>query len=110
MPKPAGGGDPTPEPPTPGPTPPTPGSEPGPEPTPTTKTYKKVTISGSVPIENYSQLFSSFVNTLKNNHLKIEVKFTASNSPASPLTDNSPIFKSVKESASQLGLEFEVEE
>ena len=73
-------------------------------------TYKKVTISGSVPIENYSQLFSSFVNTLKNNHLKIEVKFTASNSPASPLTDNSPIFKSVKESASQLGLDFEVEE
>jgi hypothetical protein len=110
MPKPAVGGGPTPEPPTPGPTPPTPGSEPGSEPTPTTKTYKKVTISGSVPIENYSQLFSSFVNTLKNNHLKIEVKFTANNSSANPLTDNSPIVKSVKESASQLGLEFEVEE
>ena len=107
MPKPAGGEKPTPEPPTPGPTP---GPEPGPDPTPATKTYRKVTISGSVPIENYSQLFSSFVNTLKNNHLKIEVKFTASNSPASPLADNSPIFKSVKESASQLGLEFEVEE
>ena len=109
MPKPAGGGSPTPEPPTPGPTP-APGPQPGPDPTPATKTYRKVTISGSVPIENYSQLFSSFVNTLKNNHLKIEVKFTASNSPASPLADNSPIFKSVKESASQLGLEFEVEE
>ena len=110
MPKPAGGGGPTPEP-TPGPSPtPTPSPEPGPEPTPVTKTYKKVTISGSVPIENYSQLFSSFVNTLKNNHLKIEVKFTASNSSTNPLTDNSPIVKSVKESASQLGLEFEVEE
>lgn len=108
MPKPAGGGGPTPEP-TPGPSP-TPSPEPGPEPTPTTKTYKKVTISGSVPIENYSQLFSSFVNTLKNNNLKIEVKFTASNNPTNPLTDNSPIVKSVKESASQLGLEFEVEE
>jgi CRISPR/Cas system type I-B associated protein Csh2 (Cas7 group RAMP superfamily) len=60
--------------------------------------------------ENYGQLFSSFVNKLKNNHLKIEVKFTASNSSANPLTDNSPIIKSVKESASQLGLEFEVEE
>ena len=69
-----------------------------------------MTISGNVPIENYSQLFSSFVNTLKNNHLKIEVKFIASNSPASPLADNSPIVKSVKESASQLGLEFDVEE
>lgn len=111
MPKPAGGGaGPSPEPgptPTPGPAP-TPGPEPAP--TPATKTYKRVTISGSVPIENYSQLFSSFVNTLKNNHLKIEVKFTASNNPANPLTDNSPIVKSVKESASQLGLEFEVEE
>ena len=29
------------------------------------ETYKKVIVSGSVPIENYSQLFSSFVNTLK---------------------------------------------
>ena len=110
MPKPAGeGGGSSSEPPTPGPTPPS-TPEPGSEPTPTTKTYKKVTISGSVPIENYSQLFSSFVNTLKNNHLKIEVKFTASNSSTNPLTDNSPIVKSVKESASQLGLEFEVEE
>lgn len=107
MPKPAGGGNPTPEPPTPtpGPTP-----APGPEPTPATKTYRKVTISGSVPIENYSQLFSSFVNTLKNNHLKIEVKFTASTNETNPLTENSPIVKSVKESASQLGLNFEVEE
>lgn len=50
------------------------------------------------------------MNTLKNNHLKIEVKFTASTNEANPLTENSPIVKSVKESASQLGLEFEVEE
>ena len=111
MPKPAGGcAGPTPEPPTPSPGPtPTPGPEPGPEPTPEIKIYKKVTISGNVPIENYSQLFSSFVNTLKNNHLKIEVKFTASNNSTSPLAENSPIVKSVKESASQLGLDFEVE-
>ena len=108
MPKPAGGGETDPQP-TPGPSP-TPSPEPGPEPTPAAKTYKKVIVSGSVPIENYSQLFSSFVNTLKNNHLKIEVKFTASNSSTSPLADNSPIVKSVKESASQLGLEFDVEE
>ena len=110
MPKPVGGGaGPSPEP---GPTPPTPTPEPGhgPEPTPATKTYKRVTISGSVPIENYSQLFSSFVNTLKNNNLKIEVKFTANNDPTNPLTDNSPVVKSVKESASQLGLCFDVEE
>ena len=108
MAKPAGGGDPVP---LPGSEPtPSPGPDPEPTPTTVTKTYKKVTISGSVPIENYSQLFSSFVNTLKNNNLKIEVKFTASNNSTNPLTDNSPIVKSVKESASQLGLNFEVEE
>lgn len=115
QPQPTGGsGQPTP--PTGGgsePTPPS-GGEPTPPsgtpPTPATKTYRKVTISGNVPIENYSQLFSSFVNTLKHNHLKIEVKFTAENNATSPLTDSSAIVKSVKESASQLGLNFEVEE
>ena len=38
------------------------------------------------------------------------VKFTANNNPTNPMTDNSPIIKSVKESTSQLGLEFEIEE
>lgn len=112
MPKPAGGGG-APTPVTPSPElglTPTPGPESGPEPTPATKIFKKVTISGNVPIENYSQLFFSFVNTMKNNHLKIEVKFTASNNDANPLTENSQIIKSVKESASQLGLNFESEE
>ena len=112
MPKPAGGpgAEPTPTPGSVPGTPPSAGPSPEPTPTPVTKTYKKVSISGSVPMENYSQLFSSFVNTLKNNNLKIEVKFTASNNATSPLTDNSPLVKSVKESASQLGLNFEVEE
>ena len=101
--------------PNPGPTPssePTPGPipTPGPVPTPlTVKKYKKVTISGEVPIENYSQLFSSFINTLKNNHLKIEIKFSAKSTESNPLMENSAIIRSVKESASQLGLDFEVE-
>lgn len=89
---------------------PTPEPQPDPNPKPTAKTYRRVTISGNVPIENYSQLFSSFVNTLKNNHLKIEVKFTAESYASNQLTDNSPIVKSVKESASQLGLNFETVE
>lgn len=74
------------------------------------KTYKKVTISGSVPLENYSQLFSSFINTLKSNRLKIEIKFTAKTTDSNPLTENSATIKSVKESASQLGLDFATEE
>jgi hypothetical protein len=82
----------------------------GGETTPTAKTFKKVTISGQVPLENYAQLFASFVQTLKNNNLKIEVKFTAKNTSGNPLTENSSTVKSIKESASQLGLDFEVEE
>ena len=77
---------------------------------PAIKTYKRVTVSGQVPMENYAQLFSSFVQTLKNNNLKIEIKFTAKTTGANPLTENSATIKSVKESASQLGLDFEVEE
>ena len=77
---------------------------------PETKTYQKVVISGQVPLENYAQLFTSFVQTLRNNNLKIEVKFTAKTTGANPLTENSATVKSVKESASQLGLEFDVEE
>lgn len=108
--------------PTPGPSPvPTPTPNPGPNPNPggdttpvpqpgTSKTYKKVVISGTVDMVSYSQLFASFIQTLKNNNLSIEVKFTAKNTALNPLTDNSATVKSVKESASQLGLNFEVEE
>ena len=77
---------------------------------PETKTYQKVIVSGQVPLENYAQLFTSFVQTLRNNNLKIEVKFTAKTTGANPLTENSATVKSVKESASQLGLNFEAEE
>lgn len=80
------------------------------EPEPSVKTYKAITISGRVPIENYTQLWTSFVNTLKNNGLEINVSFRAKNNGNSPLNENSPIVKSVKESASQLGLDFKVEE
>ena len=79
-------------------------------PQPTTKKYKKVTIEGNVPLENYSQLFSSFINTLKNNHLKIKMRFTAESTETSPLTENAPLVKSITESASQLGLDIEFEE
>ena len=77
---------------------------------PETKTYQKVIVSGQVPLENYAQLFTSFVQTLRNNNLKIEVTFTAKTTGANPLTENSATVKSVKESASQLGLNFEAEE
>ena len=74
------------------------------------KEYKSVTISGKVPLENWTQLFASFVNVLKNNGLEIEVKFKAKTKAGHQLTENSVTVKNVKESASQLGLKFEAEE
>ena len=67
-------------------------------------------ISGRIPLENYAQLFTSFVQTLRNNNLSIEVKFTAKSTNANPLAENSATVKSIKESASQLGLDFIGEE
>lgn len=91
---------------------PTPGGEPTPEPkpTPSETTYSKITISGEVPVENWTQLFTSFVNTLKSNKLQIEVKFTAKSTDTHPITSGSQLFKSVKESAAQLGLNLDPEE
>ena len=89
-------------------TPPTPVDTPVTE--DTIKEYKSVTISGKVPLENWTQLFASFVNVLKSNGLEIEVKFKAKTKPGHQLTENSVTVKNVKESASQLGLKFEAEE
>ena len=75
-----------------------------------TRTFQRVTINGSVPIENYNELFSSFIQTLRYNHLKIEMKFSAETTATSPLAENSPIVKSITESASQLGLNINFEE
>ena len=103
-------GMPVPNPGTPTPTPGRETPEENPVPSPTSVTYQSVTISGRVPMENWSQIFSSFIQTMRNNNLQIEVKIKAKNNPMNPLTDNSAIIKSVKESASQLGLTFETEE
>lgn len=108
----------TPNPPVPEPQPPTPttcpvcGNNPctcGPTP-PTTKKYKKVKISGEIPMEQWTYLFPAFVAALKNNGLKIKVEFDAKTMPQSELTETSQLFKSIKESASQLGLQFDTEE
>lgn len=84
--------------------------DPDPIPQPSETRFQKVTISGSIPVENWVQLFPSFINTLKQNNLQIEVKFTAKSTDAHPITSASQLYKSIKESASQLGLSLETEE
>ena len=94
---------------TPGPANPGP-DVPGPDVPPAVKTFKRITVSGSVSVDQWNDLYSSFVQTLRDNGLRIEVKFTATSNNALPLTENSQIYKSVKESASQLGLNIIEEE
>ncbi|MFN8776997.1 MAG: hypothetical protein ACK5XV_09540, partial [Flavobacteriales bacterium] len=68
---------------------------------------RSVAVSGKVSIENYSQIFQSFILPLKMNNVEIEIKITGKTTSAKPLTENSPEYKIVKESAKQLGLGFE---
>lgn len=71
------------------------------------KIFKSVTISGKVPLENYTQLFTSFIVPLMNNNIEIEIKIKGKSSATRPLTENSQEYKVVKESAKQLGLKLE---
>jgi hypothetical protein len=70
------------------------------------KEVRQVTISGKVPLEQYQQLFMSFVKPLAKHGIEIEVKISARSMPNNPLTQSSPEYKVAKESARQLGLEF----
>ncbi|MCF2635064.1 ATP-binding protein [Prevotellamassilia timonensis] len=74
------------------------------------KRFKSVYIGGQIPMEHWTDLFGSFISTLRNNGLKIKVEFEATSTPLSEITENSPLYKSIKESASQLGLTFTTEE
>jgi hypothetical protein len=75
----------------------------------TTKVFKSITISGRVAVEQYTQLFSSFVMPLAQNNIEIEVRIKAKSTTAKPLGELSQEYKIAKESAKQLGLNFEEE-
>lgn len=65
-----------------------------------------LTVSGKVDVMNYHQIFQSFINPLRENQVEIELKITARSTSNTPITENSPQYKVVKESARQLGLDF----
>ena len=73
------------------------------------KTINSVTISGKVPMEQYTQLFQSFIMPLAQNNIEIEIKIKGKSTNAKPLTETSAEYKIIKESAKQLGLNFEEE-
>ena len=74
------------------------------------KKYQRIVVSGKVNLENYSDIFRSFIQPLAKNNLTIEIKITAKSTEVNPLTENSPSFQIPKESAQQLGLDFGTEE
>lgn len=70
---------------------------------------QSISISGKVPLEQYSQLFSSFIMPLAQNNIEIEIKIKGKSTALKPLTESSQEYKVVKESARQLGLDFSEE-
>jgi hypothetical protein len=73
------------------------------------RTLRHVQVSGRVPLDQYTQLFSSFIMPLAQNNIEIEIRIKGKTTAGKPITDNSPEYKVVKEAAKQLGLDFEEE-
>lgn len=71
--------------------------------------FRSIEISGKVPLENYNQIFTSFLMPLKDNHVEIEIKIKGKSTKSKPITESSPEYKILKESAKQLGLDLEEE-
>ncbi len=83
------------------------------EPLKTKGTVRRFKIKGAVPVESYPELFRCFVSpavrmNLKKLHLGIEFEMEVGE--GNELDPNDPTLKAMKEAASQLGLDFEIEE
>jgi len=72
--------------------------------------FKSIQVNGKVSVENYNQIFTSFIIPLVKNKVEIEISIKGKNTEANPLTENSKTYKIIKESANQLGLNLEEEE
>lgn len=74
------------------------------------KVFQNIEISGSIDGSKWNQMFSSFINLLRRNNLEIDVKIKAKSTADNPIKESSPTYKSIKESANQMGLDLKVEE
>jgi len=75
------------------------------------KRFHAITISGKVPLENYTELFNYFIApfAMSGSKIEIDVKFRIKSTPSNTLDETKQQYKSAKESARQLGLSFEEE-
>ncbi len=73
------------------------------------KKFKSITISGKVPLERYTELFNYFIApfSMTGNKIDIEVKFKIKSTESSPIDESKQQYKSAKEAARQLKLNFE---
>lgn len=82
------------------------------EETGTPKQFKSITVSGKVPLERYTELFNYFITpfAMTGNKIEIEVNFKIKSTSSSPIDESKQQYKSAKEAAKQLGLNFEGDE
>ena len=109
--------EPTP-PPGPGPTPPIIGPKPPVEPKPPGEEtedgdkIRRIKITGTVPVESWSDVFRSFVNPaarMNLTKLKLGIDFDLELSEDHPLSEDDPEYKRLKEAAQQLGINLKTE-
>jgi hypothetical protein len=105
-------------PPRPGPTPPIIGPKPPVEPKPPGEEtedddkIKRIRITGTVPVESWSDVFRSFVNPAARMNLKklrLSIDFDLELSDDHPLSEDDPEYKRLKEAAQQLGINLKTE-
>lgn len=77
----------------------------------TAKNFKSIRVSGKVALEHFHELFKCFVAPFapNGNKVEIEVSFKIAPTEGNPLTESKQQYKSAKEAAKQLGLNFEEE-
>jgi hypothetical protein len=73
------------------------------------KHIKSISVSGKIPLEQYTQIFNSFIMPLAQNNIEIEIRIKGKSTTVKPISSSSQEYKIVKESAKQLGLNFEEE-
>ncbi len=74
------------------------------------KPVKRITISGTVSLDNWAEIFRCFISPAARMNLKrlrLGVHFELEAQDGQPFDENDPTCKAMKESARQLGLEFE---
>ncbi len=77
----------------------------------TAQKFKSITVSGKVPLEQYTELFNYFIVPFatSGNKLDIEVKFKIKSTESNQIDESKQQYKAAKEAAKQLGLKFEEE-